>query len=805
MEEFEELMDFNNQQQAASNHYNIERFMRPAMQSLSQQSILYQAYRSTSDALSVVNVVTGGYYGNRAASTYDHLDFIGSNAGSDYLKNIGMHTEVSTSSVMTASSKKDKIDALRQIYQAGLESMKTSDNLASIYLLKDKGANAVSTKAHEVSRKIDSQIVSYTNLCKDADMNKLLTQKHLTNADISTLNKMVNANRTLSAKDKETFKSLIADKQNVTEFLSTGTIYGGTGNKDFGRQMRGKSIIIRNFVGNDLYYTTDLLMQGIKVSKIAVKNVYGLGASTLYHGGNLANESFTFGAKIIENATEKVTGNTATHRVSKYSEKMFEKRKQKHNKLKERERAKKRGKFSYKDYKDKESLATIEERKKRYKNKADKFESQLEKAKASGDLETARKLERKQRKHRKKETKWNKKGIRFQKNKIKKIYKKKNFHLPKPSKKEIKKAIIDLGKKVISAIGAKGIAIICGVILLFALIIFAGPIMISAIGGIIGGESQNEQDTLQASMNYTIEQTQVAMELYSVLSEYGLNDYMIAAAVGNMMQECSLNPASGEMGGAGGLGLIQISVTNSTYSKFAGVFPSLKNDATAQMKWILSNYVTPSGNILGPYILANQDHITNVKDATDWWYMKVEGNSVPCDHPSRNRVMKNQYYPDGILLHEIDRYQHANNFAVIFSLANGMEYTGQGVSVINFAMQFIGNPYVWGGTSLTNGADCSGFTQSVYRNFGISLPRTAQEQCDSGIGIEIVNPSVDNMQPGDLIFYGSSATNVGHVAIYIGNGQIVHASNSQPYPKGGIKVSSNYNYRKIIKVKRYVY
>ena len=115
--------------------------------------------------------------------------------------------------------------------------------------------------------------------------------------------------------------------------------------------------------------------------------------------------------------------------------------------------------------------------------------------------------------------------------------------------------------------------------------------------------------------------------------------------------------------------------------------------------------------------------------------------------------------------------------------------SGSGSSVVDYATQFVGNPYVWGGTSLTNGADCSGFVQSVYANFGVSLPRTTYEQQNAGTEV-----SYADAQPGDLICYG------GHVAIYMGDGQIVHASNSQD----GIKVSNDATYRTIVSVRRLV-
>ena len=113
---------------------------------------------------------------------------------------------------------------------------------------------------------------------------------------------------------------------------------------------------------------------------------------------------------------------------------------------------------------------------------------------------------------------------------------------------------------------------------------------------------------------------------------------------------------------------------------------------------------------------------------------------------------------------------------------------GSGSNIASYACQFVGNPYVSGGTSLTNGADCSGFVYSVYKAFGISVPRTSWEQGNYGTEV-----SYSDAQPGDVIYYG------GHVGIYIGGGQIVHASTQ----KTGIKYSSAM-YRPIICVRRFV-
>lgn len=121
------------------------------------------------------------------------------------------------------------------------------------------------------------------------------------------------------------------------------------------------------------------------------------------------------------------------------------------------------------------------------------------------------------------------------------------------------------------------------------------------------------------------------------------------------------------------------------------------------------------------------------------------------------------------------------------SSGSSVSYNPTGQSVVNYACQFVGNPYVWGGTSLTNGADCSGFIMSVYAKFGVSLPHSSGAMAGCGRAV-----SYSEAMPGDIICYA------GHVAIYMGGGQIVHASNA----KDGIKISGNAAYRPIVAVRR---
>ncbi len=127
-------------------------------------------------------------------------------------------------------------------------------------------------------------------------------------------------------------------------------------------------------------------------------------------------------------------------------------------------------------------------------------------------------------------------------------------------------------------------------------------------------------------------------------------------------------------------------------------------------------------------------------------------------------------------------------------LAYGTGVSDVRVDLAEYAKQFLGNPYVWGGTSLTKGADCSGFVQSIFKHYGISLSRTARAQSKDGTKI-----SYSDLLPGDLIFYANSKGTINHVTIYIGGGQVIHASSR----KTGIKISK-YNYRTPVKYVRVI-
>lgn len=122
-------------------------------------------------------------------------------------------------------------------------------------------------------------------------------------------------------------------------------------------------------------------------------------------------------------------------------------------------------------------------------------------------------------------------------------------------------------------------------------------------------------------------------------------------------------------------------------------------------------------------------------------------------------------------------------------LLYGQDVSDLRVDIAEYAKQFLGNPYVYGGSSLTKGADCSGFVMAIYKHFGITLSHSSQAQAGEGTKI-----SASELQPGDLIFYADSSGTINHVALYIGGGKVIHASS----PTTGIKIS-NYKYRTPVK------
>ncbi len=234
-------------------------------------------------------------------------------------------------------------------------------------------------------------------------------------------------------------------------------------------------------------------------------------------------------------------------------------------------------------------------------------------------------------------------------------------------------------------------------------------------------------------------------------------------------------------------------------------------------KWYKIRSGSVSGYVSAKYCLTGQaakDLAVEYAELTA--YVKVDALNVRTEPSMEGKVWtsitKNQAYEvanqfDGWVELALDNADDGddtdkafvstrdNNVEVRYGLKEATEYypaveaanaaAAYRNKIINYACQFIGNPYVWGGTSLTRGADCSGFVLSVMQHFGISLPRTSADQAKCGTKV-----TSDQMKPGDLVFYANSSGRINHVGIYIGNGQIVNAASR----RSGIKIS-RWNYR----------
>lgn len=195
----------------------------------------------------------------------------------------------------------------------------------------------------------------------------------------------------------------------------------------------------------------------------------------------------------------------------------------------------------------------------------------------------------------------------------------------------------------------------------------------------------------------------------------------------------------------------------------------------------------------------DEDIIEKVQDSDDT--KSITYTNLTIDESDPNYVEQSIYYvdPKGNLVNSGNdlskdsysdyeyTYSKTAKSVMLNTLKNNSEFKSASKirqEVILFAMQFIGNKYVYGGNDINNGIDCSAFTRYVMKHFSKNLPRTSYEQRKSGV-------EVDKPNTGDLICYS------GHVAIYVGDDKIIHASNKKPYPSGGIKVSSNYKYRTV--------
>ena len=201
--------------------------------------------------------------------------------------------------------------------------------------------------------------------------------------------------------------------------------------------------------------------------------------------------------------------------------------------------------------------------------------------------------------------------------------------------------------------------------------------------------------------------------------------------------------------------------------------------------------------------LYNYSYSDDYDDNYDYSYYYNEDEE---DIPEEAYYDSSYYYDEDEDVTEVYYYYDEETDQTVYYYEEEDEETGEtvrhttttsgdttGSSIVEYAQQFVGNPYVWGGESLTNGADCSGFTQAVFSDMGISIGRTAAEQAEGGEEVDL-----DDIQAGDILYYYNDEGRIGHVTIYNGDGTVTHASN----PENGIRIS-DVDYRTPAGARRY--
>ena len=202
--------------------------------------------------------------------------------------------------------------------------------------------------------------------------------------------------------------------------------------------------------------------------------------------------------------------------------------------------------------------------------------------------------------------------------------------------------------------------------------------------------------------------------------------------------------------------------------------------------------------------LYNYSYSDDYDDNYDYSYYYNEDEDE--DIPEEAYYDSSYYYDEDEEVPEVYYYYDEEADETVYYYEEEDEETGKtvrhttttsgdttGSSIVEYAQQFVGNPYVWGGESLTNGADCSGFTQAVFSDMGISIGRTAAEQAEGGEEVDL-----DDIQAGDILYYYNDEGRIGHVTIYNGDGTVTHASN----PENGIRIS-DVDYRTPAGARRY--
>lgn len=340
-----------------------------------EENWVHENQKRIEKTLSVASLVTGDFYKTQAIQSYDRMDFKNmNNVTSEYLQNIGCHIsnnestfminssteglksmkrsefsaadltslrntgsvtikgtiysvddkdafnktmqneyskEAQNKSILSATSKDDKIRAMETIYHKGIENMKNSSNLSSIYD-KQGNADAVKRECDRVARSMQNDMNNLANRSHDTRLQEYARRSQLSKADLSEINKSINANRNLSSKEKADLKELFKDKNELSGFINSGAIHGGDARRGASQQKYGSRIVTSQLLGQDMQTGIDIYRGVYKVTSLAVKSSFAFGHAISDTAANIGFAVSKPGTKLIDKTVTKITGTQNT-------------------------------------------------------------------------------------------------------------------------------------------------------------------------------------------------------------------------------------------------------------------------------------------------------------------------------------------------------------------------------------------------------------------------------------------------------------------------------------------------------------
>lgn len=422
------------------------------------ENSIYQVSHGAKQVISVMTLVAGDSYNARALQTYRSLDFANSNsAGSEYLEQLGIHRNCSATSfgitvttdgisqeknitindltanqiselqktgtfsvdnatysvkskesfqnlvqqdyakqthihgITNAATSAQQLDAMRRIYQTGLDHMQHSANLSSIYDMRGHNADTIISECNRVGHSINQRIEAIGRNMHDTDIARLSSQRVLTKSELSQANRLINNNKLLSTKEKQELKDLLKDKTELNNFKA---IAAGGGNVDRlkGQRHYGARVISSKMMGRDMQTGIDIYTGIIKVANKSAKAAMHAVTNTAYHTAGAAITVMQPGAKIADAALSKITRDK-TEVATNFTKRMNEKRIAGKRDLERRQDAKRNHRMG--EYRDSKRNERLNKRQQQYRDKINRNESRITRAKNRGDTDRAERLNKK--------------------------------------------------------------------------------------------------------------------------------------------------------------------------------------------------------------------------------------------------------------------------------------------------------------------------------------------------------------------------------------------------------------------------